>query len=149
MLGFHLGTVVGKDNINVEDLQPHGRIDIKIAGRAMSQDLGPCAMECKVLRSREALGDGSRSVSAEKMISHASDGVHQATEYRQDIGGKLAYLCCFDARNEDADQFEVQKLAHEYDVTLRRYYMYSSPKDHRYAAAAAKKEGTLLSGEVP
>lgn len=147
-LGFYLGTIIGEDNVTVEDLKPHGRLDIKITAHAMAQDLGPCAMECKVLRSREVNGNGSRSVSANKMIQHASDGVQQAIEYRQDLGGKLAYLCCFDARSVDAEQPEIQKLAHTNDVTLRRYYMYASPEDHRKAVAAAKKTGVQLAGEA-
>lgn len=147
-LGFYLGTIVGEDNVSVEDQKPHGRLDIKITGHAMAQGLGPCAMECKVLRSREISGGVTRSVSENKMIRHASDGVHQAIEYRQDLGGKLAYLCCFDARSQDSNQPEVHNLAQKNDVTLRRYYMYSSPAAHRKAAATAKKSGLLLSGEV-
>ncbi|MBZ9882730.1 hypothetical protein LB535_10230 [Mesorhizobium sp. CA10] len=148
MLGFYLGTVVGEDNITVEDQLPHGRLDIKISGHVMKSTLGPCAMECKVLRSKESAGTIIRNVPLGKMVDHASGGIQQAVEYRQDIGGKLAYLCCFDARLVDEDQPEVQALAKANDVTLRRYFMYTSPGEHRKAAAAAKKAGALLTCEV-
>ncbi|MBU3029697.1 hypothetical protein [Paracoccus marinaquae] len=82
------------------------------------------------------------------MVKHASDGVQQAVQYRKDIKGKLAYLCCFDARDKDEDQPEIMTLAAANDVILRRYYMFSSPSAHRAAEAAAKAAGKLLSGAV-
>lgn len=146
MLGFFLKTIVGQDNVTVEDQTSHGRIDIKISRHAMKDDLGPCALECKVLRSKAAAGKYPRKVPPEEMIKHASDGVQQAVQYRKDIKGKLAYLCCFDARDKDEDQPEIKILAAANDVTLRRYYMYSSPSAHRDAEAAAT--GQMLSGAV-
>jgi hypothetical protein len=146
MLAFYLGTIVGADNVGMEDQLPHGRADIKVAGNAMTEGLGPCAVECKVLRSRE--GTKSTSVPAIRMVEHASEGIQQAVEYRLDLEGTLAYLCCFDARLKDEDQPEIVKLAADNDVILRRYFMYDSPKSHREAALAAKKAGTLLAGEV-
>lgn len=148
MLGYFLGTVVGPDNVNVEDQTPHGRIDIKIAKHGMKDEHGPCALECKVLRSREASGTETKSVSARRMIDHATEGVQQAYEYRKDINGTIAYLCCFDARSEDEDQSEVLAFAAIQNIFVRRYFMYSSPAEHRRAAIAARKAGKLLSGEV-
>ncbi|MBE1237405.1 hypothetical protein IHV25_07060 [Phaeovibrio sulfidiphilus] len=144
LLGIHLQGIVGEDNVVIEDHNSHGRIDIKILKHAMCNGLGACVLECKVLRSRYEL----EKVSKNKTISQASDGVLQAAQYRKNVGGKLAYLCCFDARDEDEDQPHVVALAAQYDVLLRRYYMYSSTKDHRDAEAAATAAGRTLSGAV-
>lgn len=148
MLGFILGTVIGQENVTVEDQTPHGRIDIKISRHGMKDELGACALECKVLRSREASGTNTRAVSARRMIEHASEGVQQASDYRKDILGTLAYLCCFDAREVDEDQPDVIAFAATQNVLVRRYFMYPSPADHRKAAMKAKKAGMLLSGEA-
>lgn len=149
MLAYHLGTIVGLDHVAMEHYTSHGRLDVKVSGPAMVPGIGPCALELKVLRSRMASSRKSwTSVSVTDMVKHASDGVQQAVEYRADIGGNLAYLCCFDARLADEDQPEIEQLAKDNDVILRRYFMYDSPKAHRIAAAAAKKAGKLLSGEV-
>jgi hypothetical protein len=148
MLGVFLGMSVGDDNVTVEDHTSHGRLDVKIHGSAMKSDLGPCAMECKVLRSREVSGTKTKAVAAQRMIDHASEGIQQACNYRKDINGTLAYLCCFDAREVDEDQPEVLAFAATQSVLVRRYFMYSSPADHRKAAMSAKKAGAFLTGEV-
>ncbi|SMQ76310.1 hypothetical protein SAMN06295984_1751 [Sphingopyxis terrae subsp. ummariensis] len=149
LLAFYLGREVGFDLVSMENYTPHGRVDVKVSGPAMLAGIGPCALELKVLRSREgATKAKSTSVSVAAMIKHASDGVQQAVEYRKDIGATLAYLCCFDARSNDEDQPAVQKLADANNILLRRYFMYESPAAHRAAAAAAAKAGTLLAGEV-
>ncbi|MBD3849395.1 hypothetical protein IED13_27160 [Bosea sp. SSUT16] len=146
MLGFFLRIAVGQDNVTVEDQTPHGRVDVKISRHAMKDELGPTALECKVLRTRASAGKTARNVPADEMIKHASDGVQQAIEYRKDLKGKLAYLCCFDARDTDEDQPDIVMLAAANDVTLRRYYMYSSASAHRAAEAAAAGAGLKLSG---
>lgn len=149
LLAFYLGREVGFDLVSMENYTPHGRVDVKVSGPAMLAGIGPCALELKVLRSREGPTKAkSTSVSVAAMVKHASDGVQQAVEYRKDIGATLAYLCCFDARSHDVDQPVVQKLAAANNILLRRYYMYESPAAHRAAAAAAAKAGKLLAGEV-
>lgn len=149
LLAYHLSTIIGLDHVTMEHYTPHGRLDVKVSGSAMLPGIGPCALELKVLRSRMASGKKKyTSVSVAEMVKHASDGVQQAVEYRDMIEGNLAYLCCFDARFADEDQPEIEQLAKDNDVILRRYFMYESPKAHRTAAAAAKKAGKLLSGEV-
>lgn len=147
MLGFFLTTVVGEDNVSVEDHLPRGRADVKVSAHGMAPGLGACAMECKVLRSRAPAGGKYRSVPEADMIDHACEGVQQACDYRKDVNGKLAYLFCFDARLVDEDQPAVEAMATKNDVTLRRYYMYSSTKDYRNAVKAAKGAGKLLSGQ--
>lgn len=149
LLAFYLGREVGFDLVSMENYTPHGRVDVKVSGPAMLEGIGPCALELKVLRSREgATKAKSTSVSVAAMVKHASEGVQQAVEYRKDLDAKLAYLCCFDARATDADQPAVHKLAVDQDILLRRYFMYDSPEAHRIAAAAASKAGKLLPGEV-
>ncbi len=128
-----------------------GRLDIKVAREAMAAGHGHCAIELKVLRSREPSGAGRRdynTVSANEMTAHALEGVNQAHDYRVRLSAGSAYLCCFDARLKDEDQPKVVELASRMDVKLRRYFMYDSPDSYRRARGAATQAGTLLSGEV-
>ncbi len=128
-----------------------GRLDIKVAKEAMVPGHGHCALELKVLRSREPSGTSRRgfsTVSANEMLKHALDGVEQAHDYRVRLAAGSAYLCCFDARLEDEDQSEVVEAAARLDVRLRRYFMYGSPALHRSAKSAARQAGQLLPGEV-
>jgi hypothetical protein len=150
LLAFYLGSLVGFDNVSMEHFSPHGRLDVKVSGHAMVPGIGPCALELKVLRSRQAAKNskGWTLISELRMIKHGKEGVDQAVEYRHDIGGTVAYLCCFDARLQDIDQPEVQDYANANHVTLRRYFMYESPAVHRTAAAAARSARSLLSGQV-
>ncbi len=128
-----------------------GRLDIKVAKEAMAPGHGHCALELKVLRSREPSGAGRRdysTVSPNEMTKHALDGVEQAHDYRVRLSAGSAYLCCFDARLLDEDQPEVIEAAARLDVRLRRYFMYGSPALFREAKATATLAGRLLPGEV-
>jgi hypothetical protein len=150
MLAFWLVTIVGREHVSMEHYTTHGRVDVALFSAAMAAGLGPSAIELKVLRSRQwrSTSKGWDSVSEEKMVEHAKDGVQQADDYRAKLKGKIAYLCCFDARINDAGQPEVAKLAASKKVVLRRYYMYESQSAYRAARAKADKAGELLSGEV-
>lgn len=148
MLGVHLGGLVGRDYVRVEDQTPHGRADVSIVGAAMAPGVGGCALELKVLRSRQSAGTKWNNIKAEDMLEYAKEGIGQAVEYRQDVGADLAYLCCFDARFDDEDQQEVIALGQSKEVEVRRYFMYDSTAAHRAAKAAADKAGVLLAGEV-
>ena len=128
-----------------------GRLDIKIAKEAMAPGHGHCALELKVLRSREPSRTDRRgysTVSANEMTTHALGGVEQAHDYRARLSAGSAYLCCFDARLEDEDQPEVVEAAARLNVRLRRYFMYSSPDLYRAARSTARQAGRLLPGEV-
>lgn len=150
-LCFYLNKDLGRDHASTEHYTEGGRLDIKVAEEAMAAGHGHCAIELKVLRSRQPSGTrpkGYTAISANKVNQHALDGVEQADDYRRRIGAGSAYLCCFDARLLDEDQPEVVQSAASLDVRLRRYFMYDTPASFRQAHAAARKAGTLLSGQV-
>jgi len=148
MLTVHLRGLVGLDNVRMEEHTSHGRVDVSIVGAAMAPGVGGCALELKVLRSKETAGASTVNVTLEKMLKYAKEGVGQAVQYRQNVGANLAYLCCFDARLNDEDQPEVIALGKSKKVEVRRYFMYESTAAHRAAKAAADKLGVLLAGEV-
>lgn len=150
LLGFYLRTIVGYENISIEHHTSHGRVDVAVFSPAMLSGLGSCAIELKVLRSRQwrSTTKGWDSVNEDAMIRHASEGVQQAVDYRTKLGGNIAYLCCFDARIDDVDQSAVAGLASKKKVDLRRYYMYDSQDAYRAAREKADEAGLLLSGEV-
>ncbi|HEY5409279.1 MAG TPA: hypothetical protein VIJ94_01005 [Caulobacteraceae bacterium] len=151
MLCYFLNSKLSGMYVSTEHYTPHGRLDIKVAANVMVPEVGHCALELKVLRSCLPSGASSTSyttVTLQAMVDHATDGVLQAVNYRADIGAGMAYLYCFDARIDDADQAEVIALAAAQDVQVRRLFMYNSPKAHRKAMLIAQKAGTLLSGQV-
>jgi hypothetical protein len=151
MLCFYLNAILGGDYVTTEHYTPHGRLDIKVATDVMVQGIGHCALELKVLRSRHHSNTRARrytTVSLNKMVEHATEGIMQAVDYRRQISAGIAYLCCFDARYHDEDQAQVVALAASNDVRLRRYFMYESPQAYRDAVLAAQRASHLLSGQV-
>ncbi len=152
LLTFVMMLSVGSDNVTMEDYTSHGRADVYINGHAMAAGVGGCILELKVLRSKEFLSTaakGWKSVSAQKMIQHASDGVMQAREYLDDKRAEVGYLLCFDARLDDVDQPTVLALAATQDVKVGRYFMYDSPASARAARLIAAQTGSRMSGEPP
>lgn len=150
-LCFYLNKDLGRDHATTEHFTAGGRLDIKVAAEAMEVGHGHCALELKVLRSRQPSGNSrtaSTSISATKATKHALDGVEQADDYRQRIGAGSAYLCCFDARDVDHEQPAVELHAASLNVQSRRYYLYHAPGLFRTARAAARRTGRLLPGQV-
>ncbi len=151
MLCWYLNSKLSGEYVSTEHHTPHGRLDIKVAADVMVPEIGHCAIELKVLRSRLPSGTTAKNyttVTLQEMVDHATEGVMQAVNYREDIGAGLAYLYCFDTRIDDADQADVIALAAANDVQVRRLFMYNSPEAHRKAMLAAQRAGTLLSGQV-
>ena len=150
-LCFYLNKDLGRDHASTEHYTSGGRLDIKVAAEAMEAGHGHCALELKVLRSRQPSGNSRTAytaISLAKANRHALDGVEQADDYRQRIGAGSAYLCCFDAREVDQEQPDVERLAATLNVLSRRYYLYHDPSSHRAAKAAARRAGRLLPGQV-
>lgn len=151
IMSFYLGKEVGPDHVTAEHHTPHGRIDIKLSAPVLEEGKGPCALELKILRSRQFsknAKDGYTPVSAPSMVKYAKEGVDQACEYREDIDAKTAYAIFFDARFDDEDQVEVVDYAALRGISMKRYFMYDSPRAHRSAKSAAVVAGKTLSGEV-
>lgn len=93
-----------------------GRIDIYLAPGVLTSGAAGI-IEVKVLR---------RYKSANFNTWWANKGVKQADIYRNDYSASVAYLCCFDARDDDEDQPEVEAFAASRNVRSRRYFMYRS-----------------------
>lgn len=108
-----------------------GRMDVFITREVLVPDNGPCVVEVKVLRdhSRRMVGKTPRKVNKKTNIEWAKKGLIQADLYRKDISAPTAYLCSFDARDNDSDLPEVEKLSKSLNVPHRRYFMYRSSGD--------------------
>ena len=83
-------------------------------------------IEVKVLRGYKSSNGQKTKVSAKFNTWWATKGVKQADIYRNDFSASVAYLCCFDARDVDADQPEVATFAKSRNVRSKRYFMYRS-----------------------
>jgi len=114
-----------------EDFLPVGRPDISIwdmSDRARAE----CVFELKVLRSRgttRSLRGKPKSYDEAKMYRHSRMGLSQARKYKQATNAALAYLVCFDGRDNNSPQSEIEELCQEQGVISRRYYMETSTRD--------------------
>jgi len=99
-------------------------------------------LELKVLRSFSV--NGARYSNSDN-AGWVEGGVKQAGAYRDERGYRVAVLCCFDMRREDAGEgcFEhVQELAAKMVVSLRRWYIYGSSELCREVLATNRARGT-------
>ncbi len=108
-----------------------GRPDISIY-EAPDLAKAACIFELKVLRSRgttRQLGGEPKSYDDKKMWRHARMGLSQARKYKQATNATLAYLVCFDGRDINAPQSDIEQLCVGYGVISKRYYMETSTRD--------------------
>lgn len=108
-----------------------GRPDISIY-EAPDLTKAACVFELKVLRSRgttRQLGGKPKPYDDKTMWRHARMGLSQARKYKRATNATLAYLVCFDGRDVNAPQSDIEKLCHEYGVISKRYYMETSTRD--------------------
>jgi hypothetical protein len=118
-------------------------MDVFITREVLIAGSGPCVIEVKVLRdrSKRMVDKAPRKVSGDTNIAWAKKGLVQADLYRKDKSAPMAYLCSFDARDEDSDLPEVEKLSKALKVPHRRYFMYRSSGDLQEAELA--KAGSI------
>lgn len=93
-------------------------------------------LELKVLRS---YSDGGTPYSDADSSEWVDKGVKQAGSYREERGHRVAALVCFDMRAKDEGEAcfaNVQELATQMQVALRRWYLYASSELCRDAKAA-------------
>lgn len=114
-----------------EEYLPVGRPDISIR-EASDLSRAVCVFELKVLRSRgttRSLRGKPKPYDEAKMYRHARMGLFQACKYKQATNAALAYLVCFDGRDINSPQSEIEELCQKQGVISRRYYMETSARD--------------------
>jgi hypothetical protein len=108
-----------------------GRPDISIY-EAPDLTRAACIFELKVLRSRgttRQLRGKPKPYDDKTMWRHARMGLSQARKYKRATNAKLAYLVCFDGRDINAPQSDIEQLCDQYGVISKRYYMETSTRD--------------------
>lgn len=123
-LAYALDVNFARGSVLAEAGSASGRIDIFLTPAVLVTGAG--VIEVKVLRSYRTSKGAKIKVSAEFNEKWAVKGVKQADIYRNDYSASVAYLCCFDARDDDADLPEVEKVAKSRGVKSKRYFMYRS-----------------------
>lgn len=108
-----------------------GRPDISIRD-ASDLTKAACVFELKVLRSKgttRKLGSRPRRYDDKAMRLHAYIGVSQARKYKRATSAALAYLVCFDGRDTDTPQTDIEHLCQQHGILPRRYFMLTSTRD--------------------
>ena len=109
--------VTGRTDLEIEQPDPLDR----------SQVTRHAIMELKVLRSYWSTG---ATVSGTETNGWVTEGVRQAAAYRVEKGFQWSALCCFDMRTDnrgdDASFSHVRESADSLQVTLKRWFLYSS-----------------------
>ena len=122
--------------IRHEESTGEGRADIFVVQRsdvAVGGWVYLTALELKVLRSFTSSGTRVPDTTVPKAVE---EGLKQAVAYRTEREAQSAVLCCYDMRREDTGEacFEpIRDPAKEYDVELKRWYLYNSSKTYRDA----------------
>lgn len=116
-----------------EEQLPVGRTDISIWELSNTNTpRAACVLELKVLRSRgttRTLGGKPRPYDDKAMRLHSYLGLSQARKYKKAMSAELAYLVCFDGRDNDTPQTDVENLCQQHGVLPRRFYMHTSTRD--------------------
>jgi hypothetical protein len=124
-LAFALDVNFPRGSVLAEPESSSGRIDVFLTPGVLA--IGAAGViEVKVLRGFKASKGKRTKVAAKFNNWWAIKGIKQADIYRQDYSAGVAYLCCFDARDDDADLPEVEKAAKARGVRSKRYFMYRS-----------------------
>jgi hypothetical protein len=143
-LAYVLDTNFTKGSVIAEAETSSGRMDIYLVPNVLEP--GAAVIEVKVLRSHQ--GQKKKPVKPEFNVWWGRKGAVQADLYRNDKHASNAYLCCFDAREQDVDIPEVEGEANARNVKSRRYFMYRSAADLQAAelAKAASISGVASGG---
>ncbi|PKV47615.1 PD-(D/E)XK nuclease superfamily protein [Janthinobacterium sp. 61] len=130
-----LRTALTKHSVIPEPSTAIGRLDLLVLSKDPS-DPDRYVLELKAVRSHTSTGT---AVTASAMVTHLSDGVDQADQYRKKVGGKSAYLCVYDMRRvKGGDVIEKTKpKCANTDVRLRVFDVHNASKTARKAAATA------------
>jgi hypothetical protein len=134
-LAYALDVNFARGSVLAEASSPSGRIDVFLTPGVLVTG-GAGIIEVKVLRGYKSSNGRKIKVSAKFNDWWAIKGVKQADIYRGDYSASVAYLCCFDARDDDADLPEVEKFAESRGVRSRRYFMYRSGDALQQASGA-------------
>lgn len=120
--------------IRPELVTEEGRADVLI-GPAKAAVGEPCLLELKVLRDRAFHADWkkARRYTPKEHEDWLAKGVDQAETYRGVTEADVAFLCCYDMRDDDGDEILdcVRDTAKEKDIILLRYYVTRSHEDSR------------------
>jgi hypothetical protein len=111
----------GRLDLIIEESHPTNRGDVTLHA----------VLELKVLRS---FGSTGNAVSETEVKEWIQSGVQQAAAYRDDIGAKLASLCCFDMRKSHSSEAcfsHVKGLAERLIVDLKLWYLFATSKQYR------------------
>lgn len=118
---LQLSNLLGKDCVSQETRGAHGRADVIIHAPGMTQGLGPCVLEFKVLRHRYA------SESEQWLLS----GVIQVLDYGKDRNAKSHYLLVYDGRKYREKFPSVMQESSRNDITYLHYEMYNTVDGER------------------
>jgi hypothetical protein len=113
-----------------------GRLDLLILSKDSSNS-DKYVLELKAVRSHTSTGS---AVQASAMVKHLEDGILQADEYRNNVGGTAAYLCVYDLRKTKGGPVidgTVPKCQAA-NVELRVFDIVNSSKGARSAAAKSR-----------
>jgi hypothetical protein len=133
-LAFVLDFNFARGSVLAEVETTSGRMDVFLTPSVLTTGSG--VIEVKVLRSYRASKGKRIKVNSDFNDWWATKGVKQADIYRNDYAAGVAYLCCFDARDADADLPAVEKAAKSRNVRSKRYFMYRSGDDLQEAESA-------------
>lgn len=128
-----LRTALTKHLVIPEPSTPIGRLDLLVLSKDPT-DPDRYVLELKAVRSHTSTGT---VVTPSSMVTHLSDGVDQADQYRKKVGGKAAYLCVYDMRRvKGGDVIEKTKpRCATADVLLRVFDIHNNSKTARKVAA--------------
>jgi hypothetical protein len=134
MLVVGLRTAFLKHTVLAETPLTNGRADLWIKSRD-GADPENVVLELKVVRSKNSSGN---DVVDSTMIAHLDEGVTQASEYRNKIGGSAAYLCVYDMRKAKGGtviDVTIPKCT-KADVSLKVFDVDNSSKSTRKTASS-------------
>lgn len=118
-----------------------GRLDLLILSKDSSIP-DKYVLELKAVRSHTSTGS---DVQPSAMVKHLEDGVQQADEYRNNVGGTAAYLCVYDLRKTKGGPV-IEKTVPKCqaaNVELRVFDIANSSSGARVAAGKARSAAAV------
>ncbi len=113
---------IGKNNVVYEGSGPAGRVDVFIHQSAMIDEHGPCVLEFKLLRPKDALTKSRKWI---------WKGIFQARDYSKEKRAKSSYVMAYDARINREPLPLVDALCNRHNVIFKQYVMRNTTSKNR------------------